>query len=58
MGEETTLWGERVTQAESYTRRFKILISPMIYKDKIAFLVSHISVMENNVNEKTKIKNK
>ena len=38
-----------VTQAKSYTRRFKISILLMIYKDKVAFLVSHISVMENNV---------
>ena len=39
--EETILWGERV-------RLSQILISPMIYKDKVVFLASHISYMESN----------
>lgn len=43
------LWGEGVTQAKYYTRRFKILISPMIYNDKVVFLWCYISVMENHV---------
>ena len=42
------LWGESVTQAKFYTRRFKILISPMVYKDKMMFLWCYISHMENN----------
>ena len=47
---ESNVWFRNglVTQAKSYTRRFKILISPMIYNDLLAFLASHISVMENN----------
>ena len=32
--------------------KIEILILPTIYKDKMLFLASHISVMENNVNEK------
>lgn len=39
----------RVTQAKSYTRRFKILISSINYKGKILFLWCYISYMEYNV---------
>ena len=46
--EETILWGESVTQAKSYARRFKILISSINYKGKILFLCMYISHMENN----------
>lgn len=42
------LWGERVTEAKSYTRRFKILIFSINHKGKILFLCMYISVMENN----------
>lgn len=41
----------RVTQAKSYTRRFKILISSINYKGKILFLWCYISYMEINVND-------
>ena len=44
------------TKPKSYTRRFKILISPMNYKDKVAFLCMYISVMESNeISEKIEI---
>ena len=34
------------------SEKIEILISHMVYKDKVAFLWCYISVMESNVNEK------
>lgn len=40
--------GRKFLRGESLLPQIEILISPMVYKDKITFLVSHISVMEIN----------